>query len=114
MREECKHFQSRTYASGEAARFCVLDLAPEAPWRCPADCPAYERRLADVNWEHGTLIEPPIEEEPSAEGVDIGALLDSAEDVVNQVGPSITEEVRREMRRQATPWWKRLRPGRRR
>jgi hypothetical protein len=28
MREECKHFQSRTYASGEVARFCVLDLAP--------------------------------------------------------------------------------------
>ena len=35
MREECKHFQSRTYDSGEVARFCVLDLAPEAPWKCP-------------------------------------------------------------------------------
>ncbi len=54
MREECKHFQSRTYASGEVARFCVLDLAPEAPWRCPDNCPRYERRLADVGWVHGT------------------------------------------------------------
>ena len=48
MREECVHFQSRTYASGEAARFCRLDLAPEAPWRCPDNCPSYKRRLADV------------------------------------------------------------------
>jgi hypothetical protein len=58
MREECKHFQSRTYSDGEVARFCVLDLAPEAPWRCPDDCPRYERRLADAGWVHGTLIEP--------------------------------------------------------
>ena len=48
MREECKHFQSRTYSDGEVARFCVLDLAPEAPWRCPDDCSRYERRLADA------------------------------------------------------------------
>ena len=33
MREECKHFQSRTYASGEVPRFCVLDLAPEGAER---------------------------------------------------------------------------------
>ena len=31
MREECKNYQSRTYASGEVARICTLDLAPEAP-----------------------------------------------------------------------------------
>ena len=48
MREECKHFQSRTYSSGEVARMCELDLAPEAPWRCPDECPAFERRLADA------------------------------------------------------------------
>ena len=64
MREECKHFQSRTYACGEVARFCVLDLAPEAPWRCPENCPSYERRLADVGWVHGSLVEPAIEDEP--------------------------------------------------
>ena len=29
MREECKHFQSRTYDSGEVARFCVLDSAED-------------------------------------------------------------------------------------
>ena len=48
MREECKHFQSRTYASGEVARFCVLGNAPDQPWCCPENCVTYERRLADV------------------------------------------------------------------
>ena len=66
MREECTHFQSRTYASGEAARFCVLDLAPEAPWRCPENCPSYHRRMADVGWVHGSLVEPALEDEPGA------------------------------------------------
>ena len=74
MREECKHFQSRTYASGEVARFCVLDLAPEAPWRCPENCPSYHRRLADVGWVHGSLVEPAIEDEPGAGGDDVAAL----------------------------------------
>ncbi len=93
MREECKHFQSRTYASGEVARFCALDLAPEAPWRCPDDCPRYERRLADAGWVHGSLVEPPIEDEPPGEGV--AQLLDDAEDIVNAVVPDALEEIER-------------------
>ena len=64
MREECKHFQSRTYDSGEVARFCILDLAPEAPWKCPDNCSSYARRLADVGWAHGTLVEPALEPMP--------------------------------------------------
>ena len=100
MREECKNFQSRTYASGEVARFCILDLAPEAPWRCPDNCPKYERRLADAGWVHGKLIEPAIEDEPDLPGGDIAALLDQAEEVINAVGPSIAAEIERaEMRR---------------
>ena len=71
MREECKHFQSRTYATGEVVRFCELDLAPEAPWRCPEDCPSYDRRLADVGWVHGSLVEPAIEDEPGPGGADV-------------------------------------------
>ena len=59
MRHECKHFESRTYANGETVRKCDLDLAPDAPWRCPDKCPMYERRLADVAWTHGSLVAPP-------------------------------------------------------
>ncbi|HZU79099.1 MAG TPA: hypothetical protein VE991_04220 [Acidimicrobiales bacterium] len=100
MREECKHFQSRTYASGEVARFCELDLAPEAPWRCPEDCPSYERRLADAGWVHGSLVEPPVEREPDNVGPEALELLDQAEDIVNAVAPEALAEAERRRARQ--------------
>ena len=95
MREECKQFESRTYANGETVRKCNLDLAPEAPWRCPDDCPKYERRLADVDWNYGTLVTPPTPPEPDSVGKDpsIGELLDEAEDIVNEAGPRIWAEI---------------------
>jgi hypothetical protein len=99
MREECKHFQSRTYASGEVARFCILDLAPEAPWRCPDNCPSYVRRLADAGWTHGTLIEPAIEDEPVGEPGDIANVLDQAEDIINAIVPEAIVEVEAAQRR---------------
>ncbi len=99
MREECKHFQSRTYASGEVARFCILDLAPEAPWRCPTDCARYDRRLADAGWEHGKLVEPAVEDEPEDPGGDIALLLDEAEDVVDSIAPEAFAEAREAERR---------------
>jgi hypothetical protein len=91
MREECKHFQSRTYDTGEVARICELDLAPEAPWRCPENCGSYERRLADAGWVHGSLVEPAIEDEP--EGENVAELLDQAEDIVNAVVPETLADV---------------------
>jgi len=96
MREECKHFQSRTYASGEVARFCELDLAPEAPWRCPENCPKYARRFADVGWDHGSLIEPAIEDEPEGDPAEISALLGQAEGIVNAVAPEVFAEAERQ------------------
>jgi hypothetical protein len=111
MREECKHFQSRTYASGEVARFCVLDLAPEAPWRCPDDCTAYERRLADAGWVHGSLVEPALEDEPAAPGADVAGVLAGAEEVVSGVAYEVLAEVRAEdAKREAKEgrrWWRR-------
>jgi hypothetical protein len=98
MREHCKHFQSRTYASGEVARFCVLDLAPEAPWRCPEDCPRYERRMADVGWSVEGLVRPPAPAEPDLIELndDAAALLDEAEDIINIAGPEILREVEKQ------------------
>ncbi|MBS1836651.1 MAG: hypothetical protein JST64_03040 [Actinobacteria bacterium] len=95
MRESCKFFESRTYPNGETVRKCDLDLAPEAPWRCPEDCPAYTPRLADVNWAHGSLVVPPTPAEPSGVGTDpsIAALLDEAEDIVNAAVPRVRAEV---------------------
>jgi hypothetical protein len=99
MREECKHFQSRTYASGEVARFCVLDLAPEAPWRCPDDCAGYQRRLADAGWQHGKLVEPRIEDEPDLPAGDITTILSAAEAVVDAATPDALAEARKRQRR---------------
>lgn len=96
MREDCKHFQSRTYASGEVARFCVLDLAPEAPWRCPEGCPRYERRLADAGWTNVPRPATPAEPEIIEINDDAAALLDEAEDILNQAGPEILSDFRRE------------------
>jgi hypothetical protein len=102
MRQDCKFFESRTYANGETVRKCDLDLAPDAPWRCPDDCPAFQRRLADVNWKHGTLVTPETPEEPpdfEERRADIAALLDEAEDIVNAAGPSILADVERDQRK---------------
>jgi hypothetical protein len=95
MREECKFYESRTYPNGDAVRKCDLDLAPEAPWRCPDACPAYQPRLADVNWSYGTLITPPTPAEPQSLGDDpsIAALLDEAEDIINSVVDTTRAEV---------------------
>lgn len=106
MRTGCKHYQSRTYRSGEVARYCALDLAPEAPWRCPADCSAFQPRLADVAWSHGSLVPPPTPEEPR-DLAGAAALLDQAEDIINSAGPMILSELDRE-RAKTVPWWRRL------
>ena len=110
MREECKHFQSRTYDSGEVARYCELDLAPEAPWKCPETCPSFAPRLADVGWVHGSLVEPALEDEPNLPGDEIARILDSAEDMVNELAPEVLAEVRaseeaRE-KKQGKKWWR--------
>jgi hypothetical protein len=82
MREDCRHFESRSYPGGETARFCVLDLAPEAPWKCPDQCPKYEPSLIDGTFESGALARPPVEDEPDESADDIEAVLDEAEEIV--------------------------------
>jgi hypothetical protein len=100
MREECKWFESRTYGNGETVRKCELDLAPEAPWRCPANCPSFTPRLADVNWSHGSLVTPPTPEEPldalERDDGSVAAVLDEAEDFINSIGAEVMADVARE------------------
>ncbi|MEE2697495.1 MAG: hypothetical protein VX516_03535, partial [Actinomycetota bacterium] len=98
MRQDCKYFESRSYPNGDTVRKCDLDLAPEAPWRCPEDCPSYTRRMVDVNWSHGTLVTPATPDEPASLGEDdsIAALLDAAEDIVNEAGPRVMADLERE------------------
>jgi hypothetical protein len=98
MRQECKHFQSRTYKSGEVARFCVLGLAPDQPWSCPENCLTYERRLVDIGWSHGTLVDRPVEDPGTNIPVEQRReLLESASEIVDAVAPAMFEERRRHL-----------------
>jgi hypothetical protein len=94
MRFDCKFFESRSYPNGETVHKCDIDLAPEAPWRCPEGCQGFVRRT-DVAWSYGSLVTPQPPPEPEGLGDDpsIAALLDEAENILNEAGPGIVEEL---------------------
>ena len=108
MREDCTHYESRTYDDGEVARFCTKDLAPEAPWRCPENCPAYEHiQFIAADFDQGSFAKtPPVEDEPDLPGEDIAALLDDAEDIVNAAAPDIIAELDQGTGKKRR-WWQR-------
>jgi len=117
MRVNCKFYESRTYPSGETVRMCRLDLAPEAPWRCPADCPKFERKLVDGGWVHGSLAHTPLDEEPGPLDEGAIAMLDQAEDIINAAGGEVVAEVRARRGREQPGhglrrWWPFGRPRR--
>jgi hypothetical protein len=95
MRADCRHYESRTYASGEVVRKCRLDLAPDAPWRCPDDCPQFARRTMDIGWQYGSLtsaVAAPEPEPAAPDNANAAALLDEAEDIINSAAPGIMAE----------------------
>ncbi len=116
MRHECRHYETRTYKSGDTVHMCRLDLAPEAPWRCPAECPKFERRGFDAGWTQGSLARKAAPPDPPRLDEDITSLLDQAEDIVNSVAPGILEEElrEREARVNPPPLWRRFKLRRRR
>lgn len=105
MRTDCRHYESRHYPSGDTVQKCDLDLAPEAPWRCPDDCPRYERKTTDIGWNYGSLVQPPKLNEP-ADLDGVAELLDSAEDILNEAGPRIMEELEAERSTPKKRWGK--------
>ena len=107
MRENCRHFESRTYDDGEVARFCVLDLAPEAPWRCPENCASYAPTLIDGTFETASLTRPAVEDEPDEESAEaIADLLDDASRIVDEAAPEVLRELDDDRRPGARRrWW---------
>jgi hypothetical protein len=110
MRQDCRNYESRTYANGETVRKCNLDLAPNAPWECPAPCSGFEPRL-DAGWTYGSLVnagEP--EPVPGLADGTAAAVLDEAEDIVNSIGAQVMAEVDAERIRAAQrgTGWRRL------
>ena len=108
MRIDCRFYESRTYGNGETVRMCRLDMAPEAPWRCPDDCPKFDRKLIDGGWVHGSLVNTPTPEPPKLDEAAIN-LLDQAENIINAAGPQIIEEVQAQRSKAAARkkrrWW---------
>jgi hypothetical protein len=97
MREDCKNYESRTYNSGEVVRMCRIDLAPDAPWKCPDECKGFVRRTIDAGWTVGTLASKPTPAPPPAEVDDqAAAILDAAEDIINAIGPEVLESVKKQ------------------
>lgn len=108
MRENCRHYESRTYDTGEAARFCVLDLAPEAPWKCPDDCPKFELSVNDGSFEVGSLEATDVEPEPDDDPQDIIDVLRDAEQIVNDAEPDVIADLEgRPKRGRGWKFWKR-------
>lgn len=93
MRENCRHYESREYDDGEVARFCVLGLAPEAPWRCPDNCPSFEPSANDGSFETGPLEAIAVEDEPDDPSDDIIDVLADAEAIVNEAAPGVVADL---------------------
>ncbi len=108
MRQECRNFESRAYPNGETVRKCNLDLAPDAPWRCPDPCPKFERR-PDAGWTYGSMVSPITPDDPPglADG-SAAAVLDEAEDFLNSVGAKVMAEVESDRSRRSGRLWHRL------
>jgi hypothetical protein len=105
MREDCRHFESRTYDSGEVARYCVLGLAPEQPWRCPEHCDRYESSLIEGGFVTGPLARPPVEEEPPDEPGAVAAVLEDAEAIVEAAEHDVVLDLDRSEAKQSRKWW---------
>jgi hypothetical protein len=93
MREDCTHFESRTLANGDSLRRCDLGLAPEAPFRCPADCARYEGRRIDLAWSAGSFAAVGAPEElPGLEDGSAAAVLADVEALFAEVAPDALAE----------------------
>src|SRR5438874_1756081 len=96
MREDCRYYETRTYRSGEVVRMCRLDLAPDAPWRCPDDCSKFSRRAYDAGWTVAPLTPRPAPPAPPEVGDGAAELLDAAEDIINAMAPEVLKSVNRQ------------------
>jgi hypothetical protein len=83
-----------------------LGLAPEAPWRCPENCPSYERSVIDPSFETAELARPLVEDEPAGTVDDIEAVLADAEAIVEEAEPEAIRSVEdTDAKSRKRRWW---------
>ncbi len=51
VREDCRHYSTRTVATGEVLQKCRLDVNEPMPFACPEGCLFFEHRhISGVGW----------------------------------------------------------------
>ncbi len=51
VREDCRHYSSRTTGAGDMVQRCRLSVNLQAPFACPDDCLFMEpRSITDAGW----------------------------------------------------------------
>jgi hypothetical protein len=52
VRHDCRHYSTRTTATGEVVQRCRVDMAEAAPFACPEGCLFFEpRSITDAGWQ---------------------------------------------------------------
>jgi hypothetical protein len=51
IREDCRHYSSRSLGSGEVVQRCRVEASEMVPFACPAECLFFEPRIiSDPGW----------------------------------------------------------------
>ena len=51
VRQDCRHYSTRTTPHGEVVQRCRVSANDEAPFRCPEHCLFFEpRSITDAGW----------------------------------------------------------------
>jgi hypothetical protein len=52
VREDCRHYSTRTVGNGEVVQRCRVDANLTAPFACPEHCLFFEpRAITDTGWQ---------------------------------------------------------------
>lgn len=52
VREDCRHYSTRTTSTAEVVQRCRVDMAEHAPFGCPEHCLFFESRsITDAGWQ---------------------------------------------------------------
>jgi hypothetical protein len=52
VRDDCRHYSTRTTGAGEVVQRCRVEMADQAPFACPDHCLFFEpRSITDAGWQ---------------------------------------------------------------
>ncbi len=52
VREDCRHYSTRSTPGGDVVQRCRLDVNEKAPFACPDGCLFFEERpITDAGWQ---------------------------------------------------------------